>query len=142
MEAAMACWLYQMSYPLYTHELYRAEVWEGSLVMNWSIGEATRRPTQVSLGDTVVLFYARTDAHDPGIYGWGVIASFDGEVIHFRPAPPSDYLKMAPVPEEEVRGIIDSIRGQVPMGTMWEVDEEALARIRRKIAAHVYGISL
>ena len=136
----MTCWLYQMNAKLYSHERYRAEVWEGNLVTNWSIGESKRKPKEVLRGDIVILFFTKTGAVNPGIYGWGIITLFDKEVIDFRPAPPSDYLKIKPVPEEEVSELINKIRGRMPEGTMWKVNEEVLGQLRQKVAEHVYGI--
>ncbi len=137
----MACWLYQMNAKeVYSHERYRTEVWEGNLVTNWSIGESKRKPKEVLPGDMVILFFAKTGAVNPGIYGWGIITLFDKEVIDLRPAPPSDYLKMNPVPEKEVSKIIDKIRDRMPERTMFEVDKEPLEQLRQKIAEHVFGI--
>lgn len=64
---------------------------------------------------------------------------FDGEVINFRPASPSDYLKMNPIWDAEISDIVDKIRGGMPQGTMYEVDEAVLGQLRKKIAEHVYG---
>lgn len=138
----MACWLYQMNAKeIYSHERYRTEVWEGNPVTNWSIGESKRKPKEVMPGDTVILFYTKTYATDrPGIYGWGIITLFDKEVIDFRPASPSDYLKMNPLWDDEVDGIINVIRGKMPEATMFEVKPSSLERLRKKIAEHVYGI--
>ena len=136
----MAYWLYQMRADRYSPERYRTEVWEGNPVTNWSVGESKRKPKEVLSGDTVILFFARTGADEPGIYGWGIITLFDKEGIDFRPAPPSDYLKMNPVPEKEVIRIIDKIRGGMPEGTMFPVDNEELKHLRQKITEHVYRI--
>lgn len=136
----MACWLYQMNAKLYSHERYRTEVWEGNLVTNWGIGESKRKPKEVLPGDIVILFFAKTGASNPGIFGWGIVTLFDKEVIDFRPASPSDYLKMNPLWDDEISDIIDKIRGGMPQGTMWEVDEEALGQLRQKVAEHVHGI--
>lgn len=137
----MACWLYQMRTEKFSHERYRTEVWEGNPVTNWGIGESTRKPKDIQFGDTIILFYARTGAEEPGIYGWGIITLFDKEVIDFRPASPSDYLKMNPLPEKEVIEIIDKIRGRMPEMTMFPVSKEELKHLRQKIAEHVCGIS-
>lgn len=137
----MACWLYQMNAKLYSHERYRIEVWEGNHVTNWSIGESKRKPKEVPVGDMIILFFVKTGAVNPGIYGWGIITLFDKEVINFRPTSPSDYLKMNPLWDEEISNIIDQIRGGMPEGTMWKVDDGILEQLRQKIAAHVYGIS-
>jgi hypothetical protein len=137
----MGCWLYQMNAKLYSHERYRTEVWEGNLVTNWGIGESKRKPKEVPLGDTIILFFTKTGAVDPGIYGWGVITLFDKEVIDFRPVAPSDYLKMNPLWDDETSNIIDQIRCGMPEGTMWKVDDGTLKLLRQKIATHVYGVS-
>ena len=135
----MAHWLYQMSTEYYSHERYRTEVWEGTIVTNWFIGESKRRPTDVQPGEIVILFFARTGAQDPGIFGWGIITFFDGDVINFRPAPPSDYLKMNPLWDDEISGIVDEIRGGMPQGTMYEVDDDIFEQIREKISVYAYG---
>jgi len=138
----MACWIYQMNAKeVYSHERYRTEVWEGNLVTNWSIGEAKGRPKKVTPGDMIILFYVKSYATDrPGIYGWGIITLFDGEVIDFRPVEPSDYLKMNPLFNDEVDKIIVESRG-FPEMTMWKVDKEQLEGLRKKIAEHVYGVT-
>jgi len=133
----MTCWLYQMRNDYYSHGRYRTEVWEGHPVTNWGIGESKRKPTEILPGDMVILFFAKAGAQEPGIYGWGIITLFDKEVIDFRPAPPSDYLKMNPLWDDEVSDIVDEIRGGMPQGTMWEVDDEPLERLRQKIAERV-----
>ncbi|HUV44954.1 MAG TPA: hypothetical protein VMW13_09010 [Dehalococcoidales bacterium] len=138
----MACWLYQMSAKKYSHEQYRSEVWEGVVIQNWFLGESKRKPKEIKSGDMIILLYVRTNAKDPGIYGWGIVTWCDGEWIHFRPSHPSDYLKMNPVPEQEVTKVIDKIRGGMPEGTIFPVDYEELKQIRQKVAEHVYGISL
>lgn len=128
-----------MTTDIYSHGRYRTEVWEGNPVTNWYIGESTRRPTAVQPGDIVILFFAKTGADEPGIYGWGIITLFDGDVIDFRPASPSDYLKMNPLWDDKIDKIVNQIRGGMPQGTMWEVDERALKQLRQEIAEHVYG---
>ena len=130
-----------MNAKLYSHERYSTEVWEGNTVTNWGIGESKRKPKEVLPGDIVILFFAKTGAIDPGIYGWGIITLFDKEVIDFRPAAPSDYLKMNPLWEDEISDIINQIRGRMPEGTMWKVDYGILGQLRHKIAEHVFGIS-
>lgn len=136
----MAHWLYQMSTEYYSHERYRTEVWEGTTVTNWGIGESKRKPTEIQPGEIVILFFARTGAYDPGIFGWGIITLFDKEVINFRPSSPSDYLKMNPLWDNEIKSITDEIRGGMPQGTMYEVDSVILGQIRKKIAEHVFGL--
>lgn len=36
-----------MSTEYYSHGRYRTEVWEGTPVTNWGIGESKRKPTEV-----------------------------------------------------------------------------------------------
>jgi hypothetical protein len=124
-------------------ERYRVEVWEGQLVTNWTIGEGKRKPTEISPGDMIILSFVKSGTPSPGIYGWGIITSFykEDEDIDFRPTSPSDYLKMNPVPENEVSGIIDKIRGRMTQLTMFKVDEKEFKELRQKIAGHVYGIT-
>jgi len=135
----MACWLYQINADNWSHKRYNVEVWEGQLVTNWTIGKSPRKPKEVSLGDMVIIFFVKSGTGDPGIYGWGIITSFYKELIDFRPAPPSDYLKMNPLPEGNVITIIDKIRDRMPERTMFEVDKEELEHLREKISQHVFG---
>jgi len=139
----MACWLYQMNAARYSHERYRTEVWEGTVTQNWTLGKSTHRPKNVMQGDMLILFYAKTVAIEPGIYGWSIVTFFDKEAeeMHFRPTSPSDYLKMNPLWDQQVSKIIDRVRAGMPEGTMFPVDDGTLEQLRRKIAAHVYGIS-
>ena len=44
-----------------------------------------------------------------------------------------------PLWDGEISDIIDEIRGGMPQGTMWEVDDDALAQLRQKIAEQVCG---
>lgn len=139
----MACWLYQINAKKgESRELYRTEAWEGQLVTNWTIGEGTNKPKDISPGDIIVLSFVKAGTDDPGIYGWGIITSFHkGESIDFRPSPPSDYLKMNPVPEKNVRGIIREITGHFCALAMFIVNDKEFRELRQKIAEHVYGIA-
>jgi hypothetical protein len=140
----MACWLYQINaLTQYSQERYRSEVWEGNVVTNWTIGDALSKPKEMMPGDTIILFYVKASKIDPGIYGWGVIIAFDkeSEDLNFRPASPSDYLKMNPVPERSVIAIIDVIRGKMTQKTIFKVEPKELEQLRQKIAEHVYGIA-
>ena len=137
----MACWLYQMNAQKYSQERYRNEVWEGSLVTNWGIGGSTHRPKEMIPGDMIILFYAKVSKIEFGIFGWGIITFFDQEAedLNFRPASPSDYLKMYPLWDDEISKIIDQVRGGFPEGTVWKIDKTMLEQIRQKIAKHTYG---
>ena len=139
----MTLWLYQMNATKWPLERYRAEVWEGSVTQNWTLGESPRKPKDISAGDLIILFFVKAGTRDSGIYGWAIVTFFDKELeqIHFRPVPPSDYLKMNPVPEEEVNGIIRKIRGRFAQMAMFKVNDEEFQELRQKIAEHVYGVS-
>ena len=130
-----------MNHERYPHEQYRNEVWEGVVIQRWPLGESKRKPKEIKPGDTVILFYVRTKAKDPGIYGWGIISWCDGDWIHFRLSSPSDYLKINPVPEQKVSKIIDAIRDGMSEGTIFPVGDDEFKQIRQKVAEHVYGTS-
>jgi hypothetical protein len=87
----------------------------------------------------MILFYAKAKTTDPGVYGWGIVLWCDGQEINFRPTPPSDYLKMNPMWDEEVDEIINTFRGRMPMATMFEDKTNSLEHLRKKISQHVYG---
>ena len=134
----MAYWLYQMSADNWRQERYRAEVWEGKET-TWDINKVTPTGGKPQAGETVILYYAPTGAKDPGILGWAVILwSEDGE-IRFRPAPPSDYLKMNPLWNKQVKIIIAAICGKMRRGTMWEVSDQLMKEVRNQISGTVFG---
>ena len=81
----------------------------------------------------MVLFYT---GGDPGIYGWAVILRYEDKEVYFRPTPPSDYLKMKPLWNNEVKNIIDQIRGTVKQGTMWEINITLMKKLREKMSQH------
>jgi len=127
----MGFWLYQMNSKVWSHERYRAEVWEGNDT-TWDTSKITPARRFPELGDVVVLFYAKVSA-DPGIYGWAIVLWCDGKEIRFRPASPSDHLKMNPLWNDKVSGIVDQIRGGMPQGTMWEIPTDLMGRLRQMI---------
>jgi len=137
----MAYWLYQMSSSVWSSGLYRLEVWEGEHT-NWQINRKVPQNKSPQTGDIMVLFYAPSGESDPGIYGWAVVIRFDGYEARFMPSSPSDYLKMNPVWNDDVKKIIDKIRGPVKTGTVWEIEESLFKQLRQKIAKHIKGISL
>lgn len=136
----MAYWLYQMSSPVWSSGLYRLEVWEGEHT-NWQISRKVPKNKSPQMGDIMVLFYAPSGESDPGIYGWAVVIRFDGYEVRFMPSSPSDYMKMNPVWDDDVKNIIDQIRGRVATGTVWEIEDSLFKQLRQKIAAHVYGVT-
>lgn len=139
----MALWLYQMNAKKWPVERYRAEVWEGSDIQNWGVGEV-RASTAARLprpGEMLILFYVKSGQIDPGIYGWGIVLRCDKEEMNFRLAPPSDYLKMNPVWDDDVDRTIAGFCGKWRQATLFEDKGNSLEHLREKIAQHVYGIS-
>ena len=127
--------MYQMSADSYSVEEYRDEIWEGEMV-KWPTGNVrTESGCRISPGDTVALVFVRTGTKEPGIYGWGVVAHYkeDKGLFSFRPTFPSDYLKMNPIWDDQVSGLLDAIRGPVKVGTMWEMSSDHAAKMKRKI---------
>jgi hypothetical protein len=129
----MAFWLYQMSSEKWSTEKYRTEVWEQNNT-TWPVGRLTRDGSELQNGDTIVLFYT---GNDPGIYGWAVLLRYEDKEIYFRPTPPSDYLKMNPIWNDEMKTIVDEIRGPVKMGTMWEINTGLMKRLRERITQDI-----
>ncbi len=132
----MAYWLYQMSADNWEQERYRAEVWEGQET-TWNVNKVTPVGHSPKAGETVVLYYAPTGAKDPGILGWAVILWSNEDEIRFRPASPSDYLKMNPLWNDEIINIITDICGKMRRGTMWEVSKDQMKRLRKQISESV-----
>jgi hypothetical protein len=125
---------------MWSSDLYRLEVWEREYT-NWAISRKVPKNKSPQPGDIMVLFYAPSGESDPGIYGWAVVIRFDGYEIRFMPSSPSDYMKMNPVWSDDVKNIVDQIRGPVATGTMWKIEESLFKQLRQKIAEHVYGVS-
>ena len=135
----MNLWLYQMNAIKWPIERYRAEVWEGSDIQNWGVGEIRSSVGLPQAGDMVIFFYVKSGQIDPGIYGWGIVLRCDEWEMNFRLAAPSDYLKMNPLWDEDIDKTITNIRGRMPQATLFEDRSKSLEHIRRKIAQHVYG---
>ncbi len=140
-EFVMPAWLYQMTtnenadrwwYP----EGYRQEVWEGQ-TLTWPTGKIYfREQGQVSVGDTIIFFFAKTGNDEPGIYGWGTIIDPPQEAyddITFVPKPPSDFLKETPCWDGEVDKLLNEIRRRLYVGTMWNITSGELSKLRKKI---------
>ena len=138
----MTLWLYQMNATKWPIERYRAEVWEGSDVQNWLVGEI-RPSTPKGLplpGDMMILCYVKTGQSDPGIYGWGIVLRCDQWEINLRLASPSDYLKMNPVWDDDIDKTIAKFCGKWRQATLFEDKANSLRHLREKIAQHVYGV--
>ena len=156
---SMPAWLYQMSsggsgglwrsaqnQPWYPSN-YRQDVTEGQPV-RWDVGKIYLR-TQASVykGDTVIFFFCKTGEDDPktgdfqpGIYGWGKIIAppqYNYDQIKFVTQPPSDYLKMNVLWDNDIERITNQIRAKQYQGTMWPIGESHLQELKRKILAHI-----
>jgi len=136
----MAAWLYQMTAnddEPWGPEEYRIEVWQGQTV-TWPVGKLSssdgRSP---SPGDIIILFFAKSNNAEPGVYGWGIVSAFierkPRSRVKFLPTPPSDYLKMAPLWNDGIDKLINEIRGGFNQGTMWQMTVEQLNVVRLHI---------
>jgi hypothetical protein len=47
---------------------------------------------------------------------------------------------MNPVWDDDVKRIINQIRGRVAQGTVWEIEEGLFKKLRQKIVARLYGV--
>ena len=137
----MTLWLYQMNATKWPLERYRAEVWEGSDIQNWGVGEIRSSASKglPQPGDMMVLFYVKSGQIDPGIYGWGIVLRCDEEEMNFRLATPSDYLKMSPLWDEDIDKTIAKLCGKWRQATLFEDSGNSLQHLRDRIAEHVYG---
>ena len=61
--------------------------------------------------------------------------------LRFRPAAPSDHLKMRPWWNEAASRLADDIRGKVKQGTLWLISEEDEKNLRAGISAWLSGVS-
>jgi hypothetical protein len=137
----LAAWLYQMNQGLWPPSSYRLDVWENER-WSWPIGRVrgseTPRP-----GDRLFFFFAPSGGAEGGICGWAVVldwpASDDDTRVRFRPVAPSDQLKMCPWWDDEVKQIVDQVRGAVKQGTVWPVDDATAQALGRGIARWVGG---
>ena len=114
-------WLYQMSETQWPAGQFRATVWEGSTV-SWPTGNV-RSSDRPEPGDRLLCWYARTGASLPGVVGWGVVLGYSPErtEILWRPAPPTDALKMHPLFDDEIVDRVEGVRGRFRQATMWQM---------------------
>jgi len=126
-------WLYQMDQKQWSPNSYRLDIWENER-WSWPVGRiaASERPTA---GDRIVFFYAPSGGDDPGIYGWAVLerADIENRVLYFIPAAPTDRLKMDPWRNEEMKSLVDGIRGGMKQATLFEISEEHTRALRAGI---------
>ncbi len=104
----------------WTPEDYRVDVWEDHEI-SWPVGKLVgARNDDVIPGNLIFLFFAQTQNAFPGIYGVGIITRYSprrGEIT-FRLCPPSNYLKINPLWDDNVKQVINHIRGRFTQGTM------------------------
>src|SRR5271157_2961526 len=113
----MTGWLYQMiadkrTSGYWSHEQYQATVCEGKYTTYDVRKLRSKSGKKIQPGDILVLFYAWSGDSKGGIYGWGKVAQYNEErsTIKFRPMRPSDYLKMHPILDDEIKEITKIIR--------------------------------
>jgi hypothetical protein len=89
----------------------------------------------------VVFFYAKSAGTDPGFYGWAVVLewypapdSSEKDQLYFRPTAPSDFLKMHPWWDKDAEQVADDIRGKMKQRTLWLVQPELAAKVRRGVS--------
>jgi hypothetical protein len=120
-------WLYQMSETYWPAAQFRATVWEGETIY-WPTGRV-RSEDRPQPGDRLLCWYAPTGASLPGVVGWGVVLGYssDREELIWRPAPPTDALKMHPLFNDDVVKRVDGIRGGFRQATMWPMSTDDAA---------------
>jgi hypothetical protein len=129
----MSTWLYQISPSEWSPERYRFEIWEGER-WRWLVGKiAKHKGDAPKAGDIVAFFYTPTGGTDPGFYGWAVVLDWYDPAMTFRPAAPSDFLKMYPWGDAEALRLANKIRGNFKQGTMWRVSDDDVASPRAGI---------
>jgi hypothetical protein len=126
-------WLYQVNSEFWTVEDYRYDSWEGD-VNEWMHGTINGE-TDPQRGDIILVWFDKGTTEDPGLYGWGIVMDMDHleKSIAFRPVFPSDLIKMKPIFEDEIEEIVDKVKGEFPIGTMWALDKEAEKEVRELI---------
>lgn len=134
----MSTWLYQLSETEWAPGQFRNEVWE-SKSWRWGYGKKSGGPA-VEIGDTLIFYYAPTGCSDYGFYGWAIVESHveKDSLIHFKAAAPTDHLKMDPWRGDGVKALATKIRGKVPMGTLFEIQDDELASIRQGIKSWLF----
>ena len=137
----MQTWLYQMSNAIWPVSQYRIEVREGEPLEWKGTHIPPNKAKNITAGDAIILFYAPSGNDDPGIYGWGVISEYNPkrDILDFHVVSPSDYLKMDPLWDEEIKQVISKIRGKVAQGTLWSISQDDLAIIRSKIRERIHA---
>jgi len=83
-----------------------------------------------AIGDTIVFYYARSGANDPGFYGWALVERCEGDTLYFIPVAPTDHLKMDPWWDKEAIKLANEIRGGMKQATLFQVPDEKISKIR------------
>ena len=137
----MSAWLYQMSLEQWPPSSYRLDVWENER-WSWPVGKVQSKGRPAP-GDRLFFFYAPSGGTEPGFYGWAIVlewpAGDDDTRVRFRPASPSDHLKMCPWWDDEVKSIVNRVRGRVKQGTVWRIDDATAQAIGRGIGRWLFG---
>ena len=119
----MKMWLYQLSRrrderghylpskDQFPPSEFRSEIQEEKR-KKWPYGKVTseERPQR---DDVLVFFYAPAGEKDPGIYGWAVVKDCNDEnkKLDFVPKHPTKNLMRNPWWDDNVKDIVDTIRG-------------------------------
>ena len=129
----MTMWLYQVNPEFWSVEDYRYDSWEGE-VNEWMHGNING-DEYPQRGDTLLVWFDKGAAEEPGLHGWGVVMDLDllEKSILFRPVFPSDLMKMAPMTEKKIFEIIEGTKGEFPVGTMWPLSLEDEKTIREMV---------
>lgn len=138
----MAVWLYQMSQQQWHPSQYRLDIWEGA-ISSFPYGKIQAGDVEPAPGDRMVFFYAPSGCEEPGVYGWAIVLTHqaDDKRLYFRPVAASDILKMRPWWGEDVKHLVDEIRGPMKQGTVWVVPDKLVGRILGGIANWLRGDS-
>jgi len=136
----MSSWFYQINPKEWDPQRFRIEIWENER-WSWPVGRAMSGREQPRPGDSMVFFYTPSGGTDPGFYGWAVILEWyeDNRTLYFRPATPTNHLKMHPWWNDEARKVADEVRGKMKQGTLWRVPDKLWERIRTGITTWVGG---
>ncbi|MGD1120355.1 MAG: hypothetical protein ABR886_12890 [Dehalococcoidales bacterium] len=140
----MNYWLHQSSESVWSISDYRVEMWENNNE-NWRLGTITPQGSIPEQGDIVIFYYAKGHSFDCGIVGWGIVLRYDPidykertiKEMRFRLSSPSDYLKMNPLWNDNIKNIINQIRGKQYRGNFWAINEDQMLVIRQEIEQHI-----
>ncbi len=133
--ALMAIWLYQMSLKQWTPKKCRLAVQEGKTLV-WTVGQIRHRGQgDVVAGDTIVLFFCKTNNSEPGIYGWGKVMDFtdngsNRRWVTFVVKPPSNRLKGNPCWNHQVDKLIATVHENMPQATLFGASKKEFSHIR------------